>query len=399
MADKIIIFYFSPIYYDSLYQRPQQLFREWRSHFEESYTFYYVDPPDTIRFATRTLRKVKRALQRRIFNKQEASDDDARLLAWMSLPITLWGHRLLLPIFENFLLQAFDYRKTLEKCCHKTQKKVAIVADAFWEPYITKGEFDVIGYDYLDALEIHPPSELTALRKKQEKLINKSDVVFVTAAKLKEDILSIAKEKEVIIVSNGVDINFFESNKDLKKITDYDRRNSKIVGYVGRLSLWVDIDLIYAAAQRLKAVDFLLIGSFHKQLERYIRDKPENVFTLGVKEYSKIPAYIDILDVGLIPFKPGPISESTDPVKLYEYFSLGKPVVTTYLRQLEELDNGSLLRMTKTTEEFIEAIAFFLTRDVEPWQVSRKLIAQRNLWYNKASTIINCIESQIREGS
>jgi len=395
MTDKIAIFYFSPIFYDSLYQRPQQLFREWRSHFEESYTFYYVNPPEIFRFAIFTLQKGRRSLQRRIFNRQEAGEDDARILTSMPLPFTLRGHRL--PVIQNFLLRAFDYRKTLEKCCGKTQKKVAIVADPLWEPFITKAEFDVICYDCLDTLETHPTSELTAMRKQQKKLISKSDIVFVTAAKLKEDILSIAREKQVITVSNGVDTNFFESNKDPKKITDYERRNSKIVGFIGTLHLWVDIDLIYTAAQRLTGVDFLLIGPFRPELERYKHDKPENVFTLGAKEYSKIPAYIDMLDVGLIPFKPGPISESTDPVKLYEYFSLGKPVVTTYLRQLEELDNGSLLRMTKTTEEFIEAIAFFLKHDVEPWQVSRKLIAQRNLWYNKASTIINCIESRIRE--
>lgn len=398
MTGKIAIFYFSPIPYDDLHQRPQKLFREWRSHFEESYMFYYVGPPNTVRFVTRTLQKAKRSLQRRIFDNQEAGDDDARILTWMTLPVTLWGHRL--PVFDNFLLlRAFDYRKTLEKCCGKTQKKVAIVAAAFWEPYITKAEFDVICYDYLDALEIRPTSELTALRKKQEKLINKSDVVFVTAAKLKEDTLSIAKDKQVITVSNGVDTNFFESNKDLIKITDYHRRNSKIVGYIGVLAGWTDIDLIYAAAKRLNDVDFLLIGPFFKQTKRYMHDKPENVFTLGSKEYSKIPAYIDLFDVGLIAFKPGPISESTDPVKLYEYFSLGKPVVTTYLRQLEELDNGSLLRMTRTTEEFIEAITFFLKHDVEPWQASRKLIAQRNSWHDKASTIMNCIESLIRERS
>jgi glycosyltransferase involved in cell wall biosynthesis len=398
MTNKIVIFYFSSIRYEFLHQRPQKLFREWRSHFEQSHKFYYVDPPDKVRFVTRTLEKAKRSLQRRIFNNQEAGDDDARILTWMPLPFTLRGHRL--PVFDNFLsLPAFDYRKTLEKCCGKTQKKVAIVADAFWEPYITKAEFDVICYDCIDALETHPTSELTALRKKQEKLINKSDVVFVTATKLKEDILSIAKEKQVITVSNGVDTSFFESNKDLKKITDYHRRNSKIVGYIGVLAWWVDIDLIYAAAQRLNDVDFLLIGPFHKQGERSMYDKPENVFTLGAKEYNEIPAYIDMLDVGLIPFKSGPISESTDPVKLYEYFSLGKPVVTTYLRQLEKLDNGSLLRMTKTTEEFIEAITFFLMHDMEPWQVSRKLIAQQNSWYDKASTMVNFIESRIREGA
>jgi glycosyltransferase involved in cell wall biosynthesis len=66
----------------------------------------------------------------------------------------------------------------------------------------------------------------------------------------------------VITVSNGVDANFFESNKDVKKVTDYHRRNSKIVGYIGVLAWWVDIDLIYAAAQRLNAVDFLLVGPF-----------------------------------------------------------------------------------------------------------------------------------------
>jgi hypothetical protein len=395
MTNKIAVFYFSSIPYDFLYQRPQQLFREWRSHFEESYTFYYVNPQDLFRFAIFTLQEGKRALRRRIFNKREAVDDDARILTWIPLPFILPGHGL--PVIQNFPLRTFDYRKTLEKCCGKTQKKVAIVADLMREPYITKAEFDVICYDYLDTVNI--PANTYKLREKHERLIVKSDIVFVTAEKLKEEVLSIAKDKDVVTISNGVDANFFENKRRLREVTDYHRRNSKIVGYIGALYSWVNIDLIYATARRLNRVDFLLVGPFAKDTKRFIDNKPENVFILGAKEYSKIPAYIDMLDAGLIPFKPGPISESADPIKLYEFFSLGKPVVATCLRQLKRFDNGSLLRIAETTDEFVEAITFFLEHDAEQWQESRKQIARQNSWHSKASAMMNCIQSGIGERS
>src|SRR5262249_58670192 len=47
-----------------------------------------------------------------------------------------------------------------------------------------------------------------------------------------------------------------------------------------------------------------------------------------------MPQYLYNFDVCVIPFKLNPITEATDPVKLYEYLSGGKPVVSAPLPEL-----------------------------------------------------------------
>ena len=124
---------------------------------------------------------------------------------------------------------------------------------------------------------------------------------------------------------------------------------------------------------------------------------PENVFILGTKDYKQLPAYVQLFDVALIPFKPSRIADSSDPVKLYDYFSLGKPVVATGIRELKKFDDGHLLRVAKTQDEFVDAISEFLRYDAKAWQESRRQIARQNSWLSKATIIMRSIESRIAE--
>ena len=48
-----------------------------------------------------------------------------------------------------------------------------------------------------------------------------------------------------------------------------------------------------------------------------------------------MPQYLYHFDACLIPFKVNSITEATDPVKMYEYLSAGKPVVSVALSELE----------------------------------------------------------------
>ncbi|MDD1721314.1 MAG: glycosyltransferase [Euryarchaeota archaeon] len=295
----------------------------------------------------------------------------------------------------SFRLIESAVKRTLKKRCGKEQTKVAIVGSPFWEPFISKSDFDLVCYDYIDPLDLPLASDNYPVHEQHTKLVGKSDVIFVTALSLRDDALSIADGKDVVMVSNGTDAPFFEANKNSSEITDYTRTDRKTVGYMG--TYWpVDMDLIYAAARELPEVDFLLIGPLDKQ-RRQTHHKPTNVFILGAKERKQLPAYLQMFDVALIPFQISTMTDSINPVKLYEYFSLGKPVVATATRELKEFDRGNLLKVAATQDEFVSGINAFLAYDATEWQESRRQIAQQNSWHNKARLIIETIQSKMNE--
>jgi hypothetical protein len=378
MSEKTAVLYFSCIPYNFLDQRPQQLLREWRANFLDSYAFYYVEYPAVARFVARRSRRLKQSLETALLNQHNQNAEDAFVLTWPGVPRFFRGSAL---------------RRTLSHRFGKTQTKVAIVASPFWEPFVSKDDFDLVCYDYLDAVEL-TVSDFYPVQEQHKKLLEKSDIIFVTAQNLREDALSIVDEKDVLMVSNGTDAEFFEMNKNSYEITDYTRTDKKRVGYMGTYER-VDMDLLYAAAQELTEVDFLLIGPLDRQNQRRAHHKPENVFILGTKKYGQLPAYVQIFDVALIPFKPSIIADSSNPVKLYDYFSLGKPVVATGLREVKKFGDGHLLKVAETQDEFVNGIHAFLKYDAKAWQESRRQIARQNSWLSKATVIMTNIERKL----
>ena len=75
---------------------------------------------------------------------------------------------------------------------------------------------------------------------------------------------------------------------------------------------------------------------------------------LGSKSYADIPAYLYNFDACLIPFLLNQVTKATDPVKLYEYFSLGKPVVATDMAELAQC--GDLLYIGHDAEDFAQKL-------------------------------------------
>ena len=64
-------------------------------------------------------------------------------------------------------------------------------------------------------------------------------------------------------------------------------------------------------------------------------DRRPNVSLLGLLPFEKMPLLLHHFDVCIIPFKRNAITDAVDPVKLYEYLSVGKPVVATTLKEIE----------------------------------------------------------------
>ena len=71
---------------------------------------------------------------------------------------------------------------------------------------------------------------------------------------------------------------------------------------------------------------------------------------------SRAPGRIGGWDAFIIPFRRLPLTEATNPVKVYEMLATGKPVVAVGLPELVPIARKGLIRLADTAEKFAAAI-------------------------------------------
>ena len=190
-------------------------------------------------------------------HSSDPNKDPYRIFSWFSIPCSVAGFR----AFEraNRWLRGDALRAAIEG----TDCKIAVVGAAFWEPFISRDDFDVISYDYLDSIDIllrNPYLPRSSLKLQHERLITKSDFVFAASDALKEEVQAIATDIPVCTVTNGVDFSFFERNRYDPRVGTDLRGGEAVIGYVGSPE-WVDFDLVFRAAAALPEATFVIIGA------------------------------------------------------------------------------------------------------------------------------------------
>lgn len=149
------------------------------------------------------------------------------------------------------------------------------------------------------------------------------------------------------------------------------------IGYAGSLDFWFDIESIRLAATRHPEWDFVLIGRVESNSVRQLKALP-NVRMEGELPYAELPARMSAFDVGVIPFLRMPLTLATNPLKLYEYFSLGLPVAATRLPELEPF--GSLVYLADSSEDFVRQLERAVAEDSPDLQARRRNVARENTW-------------------
>jgi polysaccharide pyruvyl transferase CsaB len=158
-------------------------------------------------------------------------------------------------------------------------------------------------------------------REFERHLLRAADLVVTVNAHLAQKARALGR-LEGDIVPNGV-------RPGIERI-DQPRplfRGGLTIGYFGHLSeAWVDWDLLGRSARLEPSWRFYLIG--YGLANPRVR-LPENVILLGRQPQSSLAAYAANWDVAIVPFKPGPLADGADAIKVYEYLAMGLPVVTT----------------------------------------------------------------------
>lgn len=224
------------------------------------------------------------------------------------------------------------------------------------------------------------------LEEAEEKLMKTSAVVFVTSRSLIT--LKKGSNRFIKYIGQGVDYgNFSRAQESIEVAHDIKSIKKPIIGFCGTLDHWVDFELINKIAISRPGWAIVLIGRKDTDLEMLKR--AENIYYLGRKDFGSLPAYIKAFDCAIIPFKIDELTKYVNPLKALEYLASGKPVVSTYMPDLEQTQG--LVYLTRTPDQFIACIEKAMNEDSKERVEKRLKYSQNYTWPKRAEEVSNII--------
>lgn len=204
-----------------------------------------------------------------------------------------------------------------------------------------------LAYDAIDAWE----GSLGAgwwTRAAEDEAIGTADILLASARSLRDDVAA-RSGRPVALVPNAFDPRRFDPGAACEPDASI-RHGNPTVGFVGALwGDWVDLDLVADLARLLPRATFNLVGPTGDRA----MPRADNVFVLGARPQSAVPAFLRGLDVALIPFTNDRTTAAVSPLKVFEYLAMGLPVVSSPLPELEGVPG---VRTAASPSEFAAAI-------------------------------------------
>jgi glycosyltransferase involved in cell wall biosynthesis len=155
-----------------------------------------------------------------------------------------------------------------------------------------------------------------------------------------------------LVVPNGMDMH---KDVDAWAVPEtIARLRRPIVGYCGNLSHRIDWDLIDHVAVSRPDWSIVLIGEPAKDERCRATAARRNVHMLGVIPYETALRHIAAFDAAMIPHLDSVLSAHMNPLKLYVYCSVGVPVVSAAVANLDDL--AGEIRIAESPARFVEQL-------------------------------------------
>ncbi len=211
-----------------------------------------------------------------------------------------------------------------------------------------------------------------ALRRLERELLAAADLVFTSSELLRRERLRY--NPNTFYIPHGVPVDSFSRALDpgLAVPSDLAGLPRPIVGFIGAVADFVDLELIADAARARPEWSFVLVGRLITDLTAL--KGLANVHLLGQRPYNALPAYCRGFDVGVIPFRINALTVRANPLKLREYLAAGLPVVSTSLPEVARYDG--LVRIARSRDDFVGEIEQALHERGDA-HVQRRLAAMR----------------------
>jgi teichuronic acid biosynthesis glycosyltransferase TuaH len=231
--------------------------------------------------------------------------------------------------------------------------------------------------------------EHSRLAHADAELLRMCDQVVVCSPALSQ---SKGERRDVFLIRNAVDVARYREPFD--RPSDLPKKPTAL--YAGTLHEdRLDLDLVLATADHLVQLGACLVLVGPNALSPANSAKllaASGVLVLGSRPRDTIPAYLQHADVLVGPHIIDDFTDSLDPIKLYEYFAVGRPVVRTQVAGFREQANADNV-VIASGGAFVAAVEAAVTR----WQSS---LVRRDIpdWSDRASDMYAVLEPLLASG-
>lgn len=269
-------------------------------------------------------------------------------------------------------------------------------------------------------VEVNAPLRLEAARYRaldqtdlaaeiEKSTFGAAHAIAVVSNPLREYVIAQGTRAEAVhVLPNAVDENIFHPAVDGGTLrARLGLKEKFVIGFVGTLKPWHDLDTLIAALRRLcapatHAYHLLLVGNIPDAVRAEIAQSLPNAATIiGPIPHDDVPAYIAAMDVAVSPHPPLD-GFYFSPLKLFEYLACGVATIAADVPPIREVvadgETGCLYPPgdAPALAQKIEMLARDKSlRARVAWAGARRVLTEHT-WKRNAEKIIHLVNGQAR---
>jgi glycosyltransferase involved in cell wall biosynthesis len=269
-------------------------------------------------------------------------------------------------------------------------------------------------YDCVDYFSTLSTERNREILSNEKKLIKTVDYFFVNSETLNKKKSKI--RKPISVVPQGFDLNSFSTDEPL---TNQEKRDIEltsmifekipkpIVGYVGNLNYRLNFKLLHTLINNMENVSFVFTNAFlsfpsddiYVQTRSFLRQirKSENTYFIPKNRNRRvIKAILKHFNVGIIPYNTAyNFNRYCYPMKLFEYFYMGIPVISTPIEELNRfLKYVTISNNPEVWQKTIKKLQS--TTWPKSYKIHQRKLAVNNSWENKVNKILKVIKNNYK---
>ncbi|WP_066297091.1 glycosyltransferase [Bacillus sp. FJAT-29937] len=217
--------------------------------------------------------------------------------------------------------------------------------------------------------------------------LRKAKIVLATAKNIQRSVYKY--RSDCLYIPNGVKIEDFTNYKiyPWPKIEEIRSNSDVVIGYYGAIAEWFDFTTIEYMAKNNPKWTIVLVGEIYHSVEEKVSNLMlyQNIQVLDRVEYKLIPQLLSNFDVAILPFILNNITLNTSPVKIFEYLAGGKPVVSSALPEVMDID---CIYIGKDSISFNNMVSLALqNKSNRKFINAMEQVARQNTWGTRIKSV------------